>query len=492
MDHFPEIKKLARVALVGRRNVGKSTLFNALAGGRRAIIADQPGVTVDSLESIVRTDEGAYILYDLPGLDLESEEELDRDILRLAREQLSRARLFLLVLEYPELTPFDSRLWQLLKKENKPILVILNKVDNPALEEKDFSDYYEAGLGEVLPVSARGRRGLPRLREKIANALEFTGATAGGPGETAEEAGRAEDAGPVRVAIVGRPNCGKSSLLNRVLGYERAVVSDMAGTTRDSNDTWYRLKTDQGWREIILVDTAGIRKKKNQASGVEYYSILRAQRAAEEADIILQVVDAGEGITRGDKKIGAFIEELGKPSLLVLNKWDLVDTKKITYLDYVKDLESAYPFARRQTKITVSALSGQRVPRLLEEALEIHDQQRQKAPTSQLNQLFQEILAQAPGREGRNPAHLLYVTQTKKEPPTYRLFVRDPRAFTPSIQAFIRNQVARRLGMKSVPIRLELADPSKKRARRKKRIGKAAPIRGARKKKSVGRKKTRP
>ena len=435
------------VAIVGRPNVGKSTLFNRLLGRRHAIIEDLPGTTRDRLYGEVSWGDRSFVVVDTGGLLL-SDEEISSlpiaDIVQRTREQallaIDEADAVVFVVDVLSgLTPGDEEIAQLLRQSAKPVFVAVNKADN---QERRLNavEFYPLALGEPWPISSLHGGGVAELLDELAAALA--------PAEEAEEA--AEEA--VRIAIVGRPNVGKSQLLNTLLGQERAIVSEIPGTTRDALDT----PLQWGDQPIVLIDTAGIRRKGKIGVGVERYSVLRALRAIERADVALILLDATEGITEQDAHIAGFVIQAYRGIVLVLNKWDLVPKDHRTHDAYVQDLRSSMRFLDYAPVVSISALTGQRVGKAVETALFVQQERRKRVPTALLNQLVREAVdAHPPPSKLRGKVvRIYYATQAAVAPPTFVFFVNNPDWLHFSYVRYLENRIREQFVFAGSPLKL--------------------------------------
>lgn len=442
------------VAIVGRPNVGKSTLFNRIVGKKRAILADIPGTTRDRLYDQVTWNERTFTLVDTGGL-LMADEEIAAlplaEIVRRTREQallaIDEADAIVLVVDVlAGLTSGDAEIAQLLRQAGKPLFVAVNKADNEE-RRQNAVEFYRLGLGEPFALSALHGTGVGELLDTLVAAL---------PPAAEEEA---VEEGVVRIAIVGRPNVGKSQLLNTLLGQERAIVSPIPGTTRDALDT----PLQWGDRRIVLIDTAGIRRRGRVEVGVERYSVLRALRAIERADVALLLIDAAQGLTAQDAHVAGSILQAYRGIVLVLNKWDLVPKDQHTFDDYVRLLRQNWPFLDYAPVVSISALTGQRVVRAVDTALQVYEEAHKRIPTALLNDLVREaVQAHPPASVVRGHAlRLYYATQAGVAPPTFVFFVSNPKAVHFSYQRYLENRIRQVFGFSGVPLKMAF------RARRK-------------------------
>ncbi len=435
------------VAIVGRPNVGKSTLFNRLLGRRHAILSDLPGTTRDRLYGEVTWNNRTFVLVDTGGL-LMSDEEIASlpiaDIVQRTREQallaIEEADAVILVVDVVAgLTAGDDEIAQQLRQSAKPVFLAVNKADN---EERSLNavEFYRLGLGDPWPVSALHGRGVADMLDAVVEAL---------PPATEEAA--AEEEGAVRIAIVGRPNVGKSQLLNSLLGEERAIVSAIPGTTRDALDT----PLPWGERRLVLIDTAGIRRAGRIEAGVERYSVMRAMRAIERADVALLLLDAAAGLTAQDAHVAGFVVQAYRGIVLLLNKWDLVEKDPYTYDTYVQQLRASMRFLDYAPVLSISALTGQRVKKAVETALYVYDESRKRVPTAQLNDLVRRAVDDHPPAAYKGqPMRIYYATQAAVAPPTFVFFTNNPEGIHFSYQRYLENRIRQIYGYSGVPLKL--------------------------------------
>ena len=394
------------VALVGRPNVGKSALFNRIVGGNSAIVSDEAGTTRDRHFGRAEWNGREFWLVDTGGLP-DTETALDTEIRKQVLQAIGEADLLLLVVDAKQgIHPSDWKVIDLLRHSQKPWLLIANKVDDPS--STDFYEFYSLGVGTPIPVSALNGKNSGDMLDVIAEHIPES---------------EHEDNESLRVAMIGRPNVGKSMLVNRILGEDRLVVSDMAGTTRDAIDTPLRYHG----REFIFVDTAGLRRQSKIDDGVEFYSSLRTRRAIERADICILVIDATEGLHNQDLKIAALAWEAGRGLIVVVNKWDLKDKDDKTSAKFQKDAGEKAPFLRFVPFVFTSALTGLRVNKILDLILEVEEERRKRIPTSAINDVLQSLLArrQPPQAAGQD-VKLSYATQVETAPPTIAIFGNRP------------------------------------------------------------------
>jgi GTP-binding protein len=422
---------LGTVAVVGFPNVGKSTLVNRLSATREAVVFETPGVTRDRKEVVCEWSGKRFILVDTGGVDVADPSPLTRDIAEQAQRAVEEADLVLFVVDARAgLTPGDEEIGEILRRAHKPVVVVANKIDDPQ-SDAAAHEFHRLGLGDPVAISAMHGHGTGDLLDAIVAAL---------PGEGREEVG--EDA--IGVAILGRPNVGKSSLLNALVGEERVIVSGEPGTTRDTVDTIF----ERGERTFVLVDTAGMRRKRRQRQGVEYYSELRAIRAAERADVALVLVDSSEGVVEQDLAVADVARTAGCSTLVVLSKWDIAEVG----IEDVRDrLEGR--LRQRPTMAAVSSTNGRGVGKLLDRVEELYDTHTSRIGTGELNRFLSELREQRPGpAKGKRRLNLLYGTQVSTRPPRFRFFVNDPGLVTRDYGYWVENRLREHFSLEGVPV----------------------------------------
>ena len=426
---------LGTVAIVGFPNVGKSTLVNRLTASRQAVVHETPGVTRDRNELVCEWRGKRFLLVDTGGVDIVDPSPITRSIVDQARAAVAEADLVLFVTDARAgVTPGDEELAAILRAAGKPVLVLANKIDDPA-RDVDALEFHRLGLGDPIPISALHGHGAGDLLDEIVERL---------PGEPARSAPGEE---AIRVAILGRPNVGKSSLLNALLGQERVIVSDVPGTTRDAIDTVLR----RGETTFVLVDTAGLRRKRRQRQGIEYYSELRALQAAERADVALVVVDAGEGVVDQDLAVADVARKAQCSTLVVLAKWDIAT---VTIEEVRPRLEAR--LRQRPPLVAVSAKTGRGVARLLDRVESLFAKHAARLSTGELNRFLRELrdVRQAPSRNGKR-LNVLYGTQVSARPPRFRLFVNDPSLITRDYGYWFENRLRERFDLAGVPVSID-------------------------------------
>lgn len=424
------------VAIVGRPNVGKSTLFNRLVGAPVAVVHATAGTTRDRLYGTMEWRGRDFTLVDTGGIGLD-EGDLDRSIVAQAEAAIQEADVVLFVVDVRDGSiPTDVEVAHRLRRSTKPVLVVANKADN-ARERLRAAEFFDLGLGEPLAVSPIQGTGTGDLLDRVVEALPAYA-------ETEEEA---EARG---IAIVGRPNVGKSSLLNAIVGSERAIVHDLPGTTRDAIDTLI----EHGGQHLLLIDTAGIRRRGKVARGVETYSVLRAVRAIERADIAIVVLDAPTGISAQDTHVAGYVHEAAKGCVIAVNKWDLVEKSPEAGATYTALVRRELAFLDYAPMVFISARTGLNIGRLLDRVLEVAAERDRRVPTAQANEFFREVAAAHPLTDRGKALKVLYATQASTRPPTFVLFVNDPAIVHFSYRRYLENQIRRRFGFEGSGIRL--------------------------------------
>ncbi len=438
-----------KVAVVGYPNVGKSSLVNRLSGSREAVVHEAPGITRDRNEIPCEWNGRRFTLIDTGGMDSEDPDPISGSIRDQARAALADAEVALLVVDARAgLRPGDEEMADLLRRSKLPVVVAANKVDG-VRDVPSATEFYALGLGDPIAVSAAQGLGSGDLLDRVVELLP----------DGADDAAEADDT--VRLAIVGRPNVGKSSLVNRFLGSERVIVSDVAGTTRDAID----LPLEVDGRRIVLVDTAGLRRQAKVSESVEYYTALRSQRAAERADVAMVVCDATDGLTSQDMRIAELAMKTDCATVLVLNKWDLF-TGTEGDLDHER-ARVARKLRQRPRVLTASAINGRNVPRLLAEAVTLGDRMRERIPTPELNRFLAEIVAarQPPAVHGHR-LKMLYMTQIGVRPPRFAIQVNSRTRVTRDYAYFLENRMRARYNFDGVPLVIDFNERKERRSER--------------------------
>jgi GTP-binding protein len=424
------------VAIIGRQNVGKSTLLNRLAGKRVAIVADMPGTTRDRIFADVSWQGTGFTLVDTGGLELSPQSKVAWGIRAQVEAAISEADLIIFLVDARDgVVASDLEIAQMLRSSSKPLVLAVNKADNPRLESGAV-DFYQLGLGEPLAISAYHGRGMAELLDRIISLL---------PAPSVVER-RAE---VMKLAIVGRPNVGKSTLLNAMLGEERAIVDETPGTTHDAVDT----RLDFRGQNVILIDTAGIRRRGRWGVGVERYSVIRALRAIDEADVALLVLDGAEPVTAQDKHIAGYIQEAVKGVILLVNKWDLVQDKGVA--EYDKYLRRQLRFLAYAPVLYISAKFGQGVERILPEAFGVYQERGKRPAETMINDVVREaVSSHVLPRKGTKALKFFSATQTGTNPPTFVFMVNDPKLIHFSYQRYLENKLRQAFGFGGTPLRL--------------------------------------
>lgn len=458
--------KLPRVALCGRPNVGKSTLFNRLTRSRAALVHDLPGMTRDRSYGLVTlfNDEDqpseVFELVDTGGLDFEGDDVITSGITRMAERALAESHVVIFLVDgHDGCTTGDEEIALRLQRSGKSVILAVNKADGMKGGAPDAA-FYALGFEPMMTLSAAHGRGIQDLLDEVKARLPFH--------LTPEEAAIPESATELRFAFIGRPNVGKSSLANRLLGYERSLVSEVAGTTRDTVDTVFHYND----RDFRLIDTAGIRRKGKTYEGAEILSILKAKQAMARADVSLMVLDAVEGVTHQDAVIAGYAQEAGAAVILVLNKWDLVEKDTFTSLDVEAKIRYDLGFLQHAPMVFVSALTGQRVPKLFEFIEEVAECHAKRIPTGELNRFLKEAVgAFSPAAtEGKLPK-LFFMTQVGVRPPTFVIKSNTDRGLHFSYMRYLENRLRDQFGFKGTPLRLSVQKKGKG------EDGQAAPVR---------------
>lgn len=432
------------VAIIGRPNVGKSTLFNRIVGKRIAIVEDTAGITRDRIYAQAEWNGREFVVIDTGGILLNERDPLKAEVTTQAQVALEEADVVLFMVDAEAgITPGDREIADKLRGASKPILVVANKADND-MREADASEFYSLGLGKVYPISALNGRGVADLLDAVVDSLPPVG-----------EVGYPEDA--IRIAIVGRPNVGKSSLLNAIVGSKRVIVSEIPGTTRDAVDTVIRVR-DQ---TVVLVDTAGIRKAGKIQGSVEYYTVLRAVRAMERADVAMIVIDASEGLRDGDKRVAGLAHDAGRACVLVVNKWDLRQGESMR--EFADEIRRQIPFLDYAPIVFTSALTGMGISEAVDTALDAASNHAMRIPTGELNRILQEAFDSHPYSRKGKELKLRYATMPDVKPPTIVIFVNDPELMHFSYLRYLENQIRQVYSYEGTPLRLFVRKARKER-----------------------------
>ena len=424
------------IAIVGRPNVGKSTLFNRIVGERKAITADEPGTTRDRLFANAEWEDREFALVDTGGLEVRPDQPMLKAVRAQVNVAIEDADAILFLTDVSSgVTPADDEVADVLRRSGRPVVLACNKADNPR-RELDIAEFYRMGLGEPLPISAHHNQGIGVLLDRLLELLPEA------PPEPPTEG--------MRLAIVGRPNTGKSSLINVLAGEERVVVSDIPGTTRDSIDLQLTYKGEK----IVLVDTAGVRRRGRVEVGVEKFSVLRALRAVERADIALLILDASELGSAQDAHIAGYVLEAHKGLVLVVNKWDLARGLELKKDDAEALIRHRFKFAPYASIVFISALRGEGLGKLMRTAQEVYQQRQVRVSTGDLNRIVGRAVGEhLPRLVGRRRLHILYVTQSDINPPTFVFFVNDPKLMHFSYERYLENRLRDLFGFTGTPLK---------------------------------------
>lgn len=430
-------KRKPIVAVVGRPNVGKSTLFNVLAGERISIVKDTPGITRDRIYADVTWLDRAFTMIDTGGIEPESKDIILSQMREQAQIAIDTADVIIFLVDVKQgLQDADSHVANMLRKSKKPVVLVVNKVDSFDKFGADVYEFYQLGIGDPYPISAANRLGLGEmLDEVIAHFPEY-------------QEGEEEDDRP-KVAIVGKPNVGKSSIINKLVGEKRVIVSDIAGTTRDAVDT----EVKYNGKEYVLIDTAGVRRKSKIKEDLEHYMIVRTVAAVEKADVVVLVIDATEGVTDQDTKIAGIAHERGKAMIIAVNKWDLIEKDDKTMNVFTKNLRDMLSFMPYAELIYVSAVTGQRLPKLFETIDVVMENHAMRVATGVLNEIMMEAVAmQQPPTDKGKRLKLFYITQVAVKPPTFVIFVNDKELMHFSYTRYIENRIRDAFGFAGTPL----------------------------------------
>ena len=428
------------VAIVGRPNVGKSTLFNIFANSRISIVEDTPGVTRDRLYADTEWLDNEFMMVDTGGIEIMNTDKIAVSIRQQAQIAIAEAEVMLFVCDARAgITHEDAEVAKMLRQSKKPIVLAINKADSPK-QEMEIFEFYNLGIGEPIPVSAANHLGLGDLLDAVVEKFPETSAY----GEDGNE-------DEIKVALIGRPNVGKSSIFNTLVGEERSIVSDVAGTTRDAIDT----PVIREGQKFLFIDTAGMRRKARIDEPIEKYSIIRSLRAVDRSDVVLMVIDAIDGVTEQDKKIAGYAHEAGKGIVLVVNKWDLYDKDNTSTLRYTENLRRELVFMQYAPVVFVSAMTKQRIHRLPEVIHYVAEQNAMRISTSVLNQVVEDAIAiNPPPTEKGQRLKILYATQVKIKPPTFVIFVNEPEIMHFSYQRYLENKLREAFGFEGTPLQM--------------------------------------
>ena len=435
------------VAVVGRPNVGKSTLFNKISGARISIVEDTPGVTRDRIYSDVSWLDKHFTLIDTGGIEPKSKDEILAKMREQAQLAIEMADVVVLMTSVRDgVTANDHEVAQMLLKAKKKIVLAVNKVDNIGEPPLEFYEFYNLGLGDPIAISSSNGLGLGDLLDEI---------TAKFP----EDADTGADDDEIKVAVIGRPNAGKSSLINKLMGEERVIVSVIAGTTRDAIDTHYEKDGDK----FLFIDTAGIRRKSKVNEAIEKFSVIRSYAAVDRSDVCVIMIDGTEGIAEQDTKIAGYADEQGKACIFVINKWDIVKKNDKTMNEFKYKIRETFAFMSYASMMFISAKTGRNVQLLVDEIKKVNEQHKRRITTGMLNDVINEAVnkQQPPSDKGKR-LRIYYGTQATIAPPSFVLFVNDKDLFHFSYKRFIENQIRENFGFEGTPIRLIIRERSKK------------------------------
>ncbi len=427
------------VAIVGRPNVGKSTFFNYIIGQRLSIVEDKPGVTRDRVYAECNWRGRDFTIIDTGGIEIDSTDLITAEIANQANIAINLADIVVFITDIKQgVTQIDKEIALILKKANKPVILVCNKADNYGKTSDDIYEFYNLGLGEPFPLSATNAIGIGDILDAIYEHF---------PKEEENE----EDDETIKVAIIGKPNVGKSSLVNKILGEERVIVSNIAGTTRDAIDSSF----ENEFGKYVFIDTAGIRRKSKVEESIEKFSVMRTLLAIERADVCLMLIDALEGVTDQDAKIAGEAHEAGKGIILVVNKWDAVEKDTYTIEQFKKDVYNKLSYLTYAPIMFISAKTGQRVNKLYEMINNVASQNALRVNTSMLNQVLNEAIAivQPPTDKGKR-LKIYYMTQATTKPPTFVVFVNNKELFHFSYERYLVNQLRKEFGLIGTPIRM--------------------------------------
>ena len=435
------------VAIVGRPNVGKSTLFNALAGEMISIVKDTPGVTRDRIYADVTWLDKEFTMIDTGGIEPDSKDIILSQMREQAQIAIDTADVIIFITDVKQgFVDADSKVADMLRRSGKPVVLVVNKVDNFDKYMADVYEFYNLGIGDPVPISAASRLGLGDMLDIVAENFP-------------EGSAQAEDDDRPRVAIVGKPNVGKSSIINKLLGENRVIVSDIAGTTRDAIDT----EILHNGKEYIFIDTAGLRRKNKIKEELERYSIIRTVTAVERADVVLMVIDATEGVTEQDAKIAGIAHERGQGVIIVVNKWDAIEKNDRTMREYESDIRQVLSYMPYAEIMYVSAATGQRLNRLYDMIDMVIENQTLRIATGVLNEIMTEAVAmqQPPSDKGKR-LKLYYITQVAVKPPTFVIFVNDKELMHFSYTRYLENKIREAFGFRGTSLKFFIRERKEK------------------------------
>ena len=427
------------VAIIGKPNVGKSTFFNYIVGSRISIVEDTPGVTRDRVYAETNWRGRNFTVVDTAGIEPESDDTIISQMREQAKIAIDIADVILFLTDVKQgVTAADQEIAIMLKKSKKPVVLVCNKADNMSRDRNEIYEFYNLGMGEPYPVSAANALGIGDVLDALYENF---------PEKSDDE----DDDGRIKVAVIGKPNVGKSSLINKILGENRTIVSNIAGTTRDAIDTEY----ENEYGKYVLIDTAGIRRKSKVSESIEKFSIMRTLLAIERADVCLMMIDANEGVTDQDAKIAGEAHEAGKGIIIVVNKWDEYEKETGTLEKYKKDIYAKLSYLSYAPVIFISAKTGQRVDKLFNMINNVAEQNAMRVSTATLNQVINEAIAivQPPTDKGKR-LKIFYATQASTKPPTFVIFVNNKELFHFSYERYLVNQIRKEFGLEGTPVRI--------------------------------------
>lgn len=435
------------VAIVGRPNVGKSTLFNVLAGEQISIVKDTPGVTRDRIYADVNWLDNNFTMIDTGGIEPESSDIILKSMRQQAELAIETADVIMFIVDVRQgLVDADFKVADMLRRSHKPVVLVVNKVDSFKKFMADVYEFYNLGIGDPIPVSAASRLGLGDMLDAVVEHFNK------------EDLEEEEDDRP-KIAIIGKPNVGKSSIINKLLGEDRVIVSSIAGTTRDAIDT----VIEKNGREYVFIDTAGLRKKSKIKEDIERFSIIRTVSAVERADVVILVIDATEGVTDQDAKIAGIAHDRGKGMIIAVNKWDAVEKNDKTIYKYTNDIRTTLAYMPYAEMIFVSALTGQRLPKIFEVLDAVIENHSLRVATGVLNEIMTEAVAlqQPPSDKGKR-LKLYYITQVAVKPPTFVIFVNDKELMHFSYTRYIENRIRDSFGFRGTPLKFIIRERKEK------------------------------
>ena len=426
------------VAVVGRPNVGKSTLFNALAGENISIVKDTPGITRDRIYADITWLDMNFMLIDTGGIEPESKDVILSQMREQAQMAIDMADVILFMVDVKQgLTDADAKVADMLRRSQKPVVLAVNKVDDFNKYMADVYEFYNLGIGEPFPISSVNKLGFGELLDEVASHFN-------------REAAAEEEDDRIKVAIVGKPNVGKSSIINRLIGENRVIVSDIAGTTRDAVDT----EVTHNGKEYVFIDTAGLRRKSRVKGDLEHYMIIRTVAAVERADIVVLVIDATEGVTEQDAKIAGIAHDRGKATIIAVNKWDAVEKNNKTVNEYTQKIRQILSFMSYAEILFISAVTGQRLNKLYDTIDIVNENHSMRVATGVLNEIMAEAVAmQQPPTDKGKRLRLYYITQAAVKPPTFVIFVNDKNLMHFSYTRYLENQIRETFGFRGTPFK---------------------------------------